>query len=84
MATVLELTKMKPNTNGVFNLNTDISSFRCTFRQVIVDKNLDGILMPAYQSTAVPHDTLGVPSYTVLESLLDVSTLSTLIEKSLC
>jgi amidase len=83
-ATLPELAKMKPNINGVFNLNTDINNFRSMFRQVIVDKNLDGILMPAYQSTAVPHDTLGVPSYTVLANLLDVSTLSTLIEKSLC
>lgn len=74
-----ELSKMKPNINGVFNLNNDISKFRSMFREVFVHNNLDGILMPVYQATAVEHDKIGVPAYAVLANILDVSflTLST-------
>ena len=68
-----ELTKIKPNINGVFHLNTEISNAKAMFRQVIVDKNLDAILMPAYQATAVTHDTYGPPVYTILANLLDAS-----------
>jgi amidase len=75
-----ELANMKPNINGVFNLNTDIGNIRAMFRLVIVENNLDAILMPAYQATAVPHDSIRVPAYAVLANLLDVSGASEQIE----
>lgn len=68
-----ELARMKPNINGVFNLNNDISNVRSMFREVIVENNLDAIFLPTYQSTAVGHDKLQVPAYTILANLLDVS-----------
>jgi amidase len=71
--TMPELAKIKPNINGVFNLNNDISNVRAMFREVIVKHQLDAVLMPVYQSTAVEHDQLGVPAYTLLANLLDVS-----------
>lgn len=67
-----ELANMKPNINGVFNLNNDISKIRSTFRELIVQNNFDGILMPAYQATAVAHDGIRVPAYAVLANILDV------------
>jgi len=71
--TMPELAKMKPNINGVFNLNNDVSNIRLLFREVIVQNQLDAILLPVYQSTAVEHDGIGVPAYTLLANVLDVS-----------
>lgn len=46
-------------------------------REVYLGNNkLDLIIGPGYQSTAVPHDTYGVPMYTVLANLVDVCFLS--------
>lgn len=42
------------------------------WRQVWVDRELDVVLAPASQSTAVAHDTYGWPPYTVMWNLLDV------------
>lgn len=77
-----ELEKMKPNINGVFNLNTDIANLRTLFRKIVVDNELDAILMPVYQSTAVPHDVMRVPAYTLLANILDVSIIRSNSSKS--
>jgi amidase len=71
-ATMPGLANMKPNINGVFNLNNDISRIRSIFREAIVQNNLDAIIMPGYQATAVAHDLMEVPAYAVLANLLDV------------
>ncbi|KAL4890636.1 amidase signature domain-containing protein [Aspergillus ambiguus] len=38
---------------------------------IFLENQLDVILAPGYQSTAVPHDTYGAPMYTVLANLVD-------------
>lgn len=67
------LARIKPNINGVFHLSAEVNRIQAKFRKAVVEKNLDAILMPPYQATAVPHDTFGVPVYGILANLLDVS-----------
>lgn len=43
------------------------------WRRVWVDNQLDVILCPGAQNTAVPHDTFGWPPYTQIWNILDVS-----------
>lgn len=44
------------------------------WREIWATKKIDAVLGPAAQNTAVPHDNFGLPPYTVLLNLLDVST----------
>lgn len=75
-----------PMFTGPFPVNPDASlaekitglhaareSFADSWRKTWVDHNLDVILAPGSQNTAVPHDTYGWPPYTLLWNLLDVS-----------
>lgn len=55
-----------------FDLNASKTEIGTRMRRVYVDNKLDCILGPGYQSTAVPHDTYGIPMYTVLANLVDV------------
>ncbi|KAK4917035.1 hypothetical protein LTR49_015072 [Elasticomyces elasticus] len=41
------------------------------FRELYVKNDLDLVLTPLYQATAVAHDNYGIPIYTVLANLLD-------------
>lgn len=43
------------------------------WRKTWVENNLDVLLAPGAQNTAVPHDSFGWPPYTVVWNLLDVS-----------
>ncbi|MCJ1258576.1 hypothetical protein MMC24_006409, partial [Lignoscripta atroalba] len=60
-----------PTLDDVSDMNVAELETMATFRQVLVENQLDGIVMPVYQATAVPHDTYGIPIYTVLANLLD-------------
>ena len=42
------------------------------WRKVFVAENLDVVLAPGAQNTAVPHDTFGWPPYTALWNVIDV------------
>lgn len=42
------------------------------WRRIWSEKNLDAVISPAAQNTAVPHDMYGWPPYTCLLNLLDV------------
>lgn len=57
----------------VFKLNVDRSTYYEEWREVFVKNKLDVILGPGAETTAVPHDTYGIPPYTILWNLLDVS-----------
>jgi hypothetical protein len=81
-SSIPELVRIKPNINGVFHLNAEVSRIQAQFRKVMVEKNLDAILMPPYQATALPHDTLGVPIYSVLANILDVSSKPALLRST--
>lgn len=55
-----------------FDLNAAKGEISSQMRRVFLDNNLDFIIAPGYQSPAVPHDTYGLPLYTVLANLVDV------------
>jgi hypothetical protein len=56
----------------LFDLNVAKAEFAAKMRLVFLENDLDVIIGPGYQATAVPHDTFGVPNYTVLANLVDV------------
>ncbi|RMX98488.1 hypothetical protein D0868_10062 [Hortaea werneckii] len=57
-ATLPEMKDFKPQLDDVFRLQNERLSIQRTFRELYTSKALDAILMPTYQATAVPHDTL--------------------------
>ncbi|KAJ5163830.1 uncharacterized protein N7500_005660 [Penicillium coprophilum] len=61
----------EPNLRDLFALNTSRAEIMAKMRRVFLDNHLDVIIGPGYQSTAVPHDTYGVPVYTVIANLVD-------------
>ncbi|RMY43550.1 hypothetical protein D0865_11161 [Hortaea werneckii] len=75
-ATLPEMKDFKPQLDDVFRLQNERLSIQRTFRELYTSKALDAILMPTYQATAVPHDTYGLPCYTVLANLLDYPAIS--------
>ncbi|KAJ5251675.1 hypothetical protein N7489_002085 [Penicillium chrysogenum] len=61
----------EPNLREFFDLNASKSEIAAKMRRVFLDNHLDVIIGPGYQTTAVPHDTYGVPVYTVLANVVD-------------
>lgn len=68
----LEGKESEPTLRDLFDMNAARAEIAAHLRQVYVSNNLDVIIAPGYQSTAVPHDTYGVPVYTVIANLVDV------------
>lgn len=60
----------------VFDLNISRDRYIERWNRIWVGNNLDVIIGPGSQTTAVPHDTYGTSPYTTLWNLLDVSTLA--------
>jgi amidase len=54
-------------------LNVKRESIADEWRTVWRDERLDAVIGPAAQNTAVAHDTYGLPPYTLLLNVLDVS-----------
>ncbi|GAB1740896.1 hypothetical protein NU219Hw_g5972t1 [Hortaea werneckii] len=75
-ATMPEMKDFKPQLDDVFRLQNERLRIQRTFRELYTSKALDAIMMPTYQATAVPHDTYGLPCYTVLANLLDYPSIS--------
>lgn len=57
----------------LFKLNVERSNYDDAWKDIFVRNKLDVIVGPGSETTAVPHDTYGVPPYTILWNLLDVS-----------
>lgn len=66
----------EPTLRDLFDLNVAKAEFSAKMRLVFLENDLDVIIGPGYQATAVPHDTFGVPNYTVLANLVDVRSAS--------
>ncbi|CAG8000670.1 unnamed protein product [Penicillium salamii] len=64
-------TPEEPTLRELFDLNVGRAEIMAKMRQVFLDNHLHLIIGPGYQSTAVPHDTFGVPVYTVIANLVD-------------
>jgi len=72
-AVMPELKHFKPTLDDAFRLNVERLRICKLFREVYTNNELDAIVMPMYQATAVPHDKYSIPAYTVVVNLLDVS-----------
>jgi Asp-tRNA(Asn)/Glu-tRNA(Gln) amidotransferase A subunit family amidase len=57
----------------LYEMNVAQRKIAAHMHQVFMNNQLDLIIGPGYQSCAVPHDTYGIPPYTVLWNLLNVS-----------
>lgn len=66
-----ELAGWQPSLDELFDMNVQRQKILKVYHDLVVENQLDAILMPTYQATAVPHDTYGVPIYTILPNLLD-------------
>ena len=55
----------------VFDLNVAAGGYAAAWNSVWVDNQLDVILCPSAQTTAVVHDDFGVPIYTAVWNLLE-------------
>ncbi|OJI99562.1 hypothetical protein ASPVEDRAFT_123322 [Aspergillus versicolor CBS 583.65] len=61
----------EPTLRNLFDLNVARGQFATEARMMFVENKLDLLLGAAYQSTSVPHDTYGIPVYTVLWNLIN-------------
>ncbi|KAK3648807.1 hypothetical protein LTR56_007247 [Elasticomyces elasticus] len=70
-ASLPELEHFVPSVDDMFRLNVERRQYMKVFRELYVKNDLDLVLTPLYQATAVAHDNYGIPIYTVLANLLD-------------
>lgn len=68
-----ELDGWEPTLDKLFDMNVERWKVLKKYHDLIVDRELDAVLLPGYQATATPHDTYGIPIYTLLVNLLNVS-----------
>jgi amidase len=75
LAKTLHMVNKKPSytMDELFDINVAKGAYKTLWNRVWVDNNLDVILCPGAQNTAVPHDTYGGPVYTCVWNLLEVS-----------
>lgn len=57
---------------ALYDLNQQRNNLKEEFRALFTQGNLDAIITAGYQSTAVPHDTYGMPAYTAIWNATDV------------
>lgn len=67
-----EILTYKASLDGVFDLHAAMRDIQKVIREMWIKLELDGLIMPVFQGTAVEHDAYGAPPYTVLANLLDV------------
>jgi Asp-tRNA(Asn)/Glu-tRNA(Gln) amidotransferase A subunit family amidase len=60
-----------PSVDDLFGMNMQRFGIVAQYHKLVMENELDGFIMPAYQATAVPHDTYGIPIYTVLPNLIN-------------
>lgn len=68
-----ELQGWEASLDELWDMNVARAGVLKKWKDIMVSEKLDAVIMPAYQATAVPHDTYGVPIYTSLQNLLNVS-----------
>ncbi|KAI8943485.1 hypothetical protein NX059_001488 [Plenodomus lindquistii] len=61
----------KPSLEELWDMNVERAKICRVWREVIVEEKLDAVLGCGYQGTSMPHDTYGVPIYTVVYNLLN-------------
>jgi hypothetical protein len=68
---VPELAGPSATMDELFDINLERRKILRAWHDIVVQNKLDAIIIPPYQSTAVPHDTYGFPVYTTLANCLD-------------
>ncbi len=68
----------------VATMNVERWKYQESWREIYLRYNLDVVITPAAQHTAVKHDTYGLPAYTSMWNLLDVSLAIYLLLKFTC
>lgn len=63
----------EPSLDALWDMNVERGRIVKVWHDIMVEHELDAVLMAGYQATAVPHDQYGVPIYTVLQNLINVS-----------
>ncbi|KAF2793225.1 amidase, partial [Melanomma pulvis-pyrius CBS 109.77] len=66
-----ELKGWEASLDALWDMNVERAKVVEKWHDLFVENELDAVVMPGYQATAVPHDTYGVPAYTVLQNLID-------------
>ncbi|KAF2710987.1 amidase [Pleomassaria siparia CBS 279.74] len=66
-----ELKGWEASLDGLWDMNVERARVLSAWHDAFVENDLNAVIMPGYQSIAVPHDTYGVPAYTVLQNLID-------------
>ncbi|CAG7929407.1 unnamed protein product [Penicillium olsonii] len=56
---------------ALYDLNEQRTKIKELFRSFFVREKLDAVISAGYQSTAVPHDTYGMPAYTTIWNVTD-------------
>ena len=72
MPVELQLDDPKNVFQVIDDLHTARSNVTEAWHRIWIKENLDVVLAPGAQNTAVPHDTYGWPPYTVIWNLMDV------------
>ena len=67
-----ELRDWQPSLDELWDMHIQRAEVLKIYHDLVVQLDLDAILLPTYQATAVPHDTFGLTIYTVLANFLDV------------
>jgi Asp-tRNA(Asn)/Glu-tRNA(Gln) amidotransferase A subunit family amidase len=68
-----ELRDWTPSLDKLFDMDVERAQVLKKYHDLFVKERLDAVVMAGYQATAVPHDTYGLPIYTSLQNLLNVS-----------
>ena len=68
-----ELKDWKITVDEMWDMNAEREVIRKAWRTVWAENKLDAVIMPAHAGTAQPHDKYGLPPYTGLANMLDVS-----------
>ncbi|KAF2169058.1 hypothetical protein M409DRAFT_21067 [Zasmidium cellare ATCC 36951] len=56
--------------DDLFEINVDAGEYKASWNSLWAQNKLDVILCPGAETTAVPHDTFGIPPYTLVWNLL--------------
>jgi amidase len=77
-----ELKGWQASLDELWDMNVQRAKILRGYHDLYVGEKLDAVLTVGYNATAVPHDTYGVPPYTVLQNLINASQLISKVEES--
>jgi amidase len=74
ICTLPELRDWTPSVADLWDMTRSRAQFRAAWHALLMSEGgLDALIIPGYQATAPKHDVYGIPQWTVIGNLLDVS-----------